>query len=79
MQKKNESQTLLIGGGNTNTAFVNTNLIDEIWVSIHPVLLGSGTKMFEGNSNAIKLDKYFEKDIGDGVVHVMYKLLKFKQ
>lgn len=43
---------LLIGGGKLNTEFLTRNLVDEIWLTINPIILGQGrpfisTKDFE--------------------------------
>ncbi len=33
---------LLIGGGKLNSEFLTRNLVDEIWLTINPIILGQG-------------------------------------
>lgn len=36
---------LLVGGGQTNTDFLQAGLVDELWLTIEPVLFGSGVRL----------------------------------
>ncbi len=36
----------LFGGAELTTAFVNSGLVDEFWLSVHPIILGSGKPLF---------------------------------
>src|SRR5690606_38761978 len=36
----------LFGGAELTTLFLNENLVDELWLSIHPILLGAGKPLF---------------------------------
>lgn len=40
----------LVGGGVINTIMLNAGIIDEIILSIHPVILGRGIKLFDGEA-----------------------------
>lgn len=42
------SQLLVVGGGKTNASFLKANLVDEIILDIHPIILGNGIRLFEG-------------------------------
>ncbi|HEY9049845.1 MAG TPA: dihydrofolate reductase family protein [Ohtaekwangia sp.] len=63
----------LFGGASLTAAFLNANLIDEIWLSIHPIILGQGKPLFEH----IKERKHFTlcetKQYNTGLVSVRYK------
>ena len=37
------------GGANLLTSFLERELIDELQLGVHPILLGSGKRLFEGN------------------------------
>lgn len=45
-QSKGHDNVLLAGGGATNGAFLKAGLINEIFLSVHPIALGDGTKLF---------------------------------
>jgi dihydrofolate reductase len=38
----------LFGGAELTTSFVNSDFVDEYWLSVHPVVLGSGKPLFQG-------------------------------
>ncbi|MCF8325970.1 MAG: dihydrofolate reductase family protein [Leadbetterella sp.] len=62
------------GGANTIQQFLNAGLIDEFFIHISPVLLGSGIRLFEG----MVKDKYdlqiVEVIPSDLSTHIRYKL-----
>jgi dihydrofolate reductase len=64
------------GGANTIQQFLNAGLIDECFIHIAPVFLGSGIRLFDG----IDKDKYDIKIIevipSNLVTHLKYKLTK---
>jgi dihydrofolate reductase len=73
-QSAKEKDIRIQGGANTIQQFLNAGLVDEFFIHIAPVFLGSGIRLFEG----IDKDKY---DIQiDGVIpsdlttHLRYKL-----
>ena len=64
------------GGANTIQQFLNAGLVDEFFIHIAPVFLGSGIRLFEG----IDRDKYELQIIdvipSDLTTHLKYKLTK---
>ena len=64
------------GGANTIQQFLNAGLIDEFFIHIAPVFLGSGIRLFEGIDNA-KYDLQIEEVIpSELTTHLRYKLTK---
>ena len=64
----------IMGGANTINQYLAAGLIDELWLHVAPVTVGSGTRLFEGVSN-LKLEPI--EISGTGVVtHIRYKVLK---
>ena len=64
------------GGANTIQQFLNAGLIDEFFVHISPVFLGSGIRLFDG----IDKDKY-DLQVAEVIpsnltTHLRYKLTK---
>jgi len=73
--EKGFEQIMLIGGMTLNTAFMEAGLIDEIWLSVHPLFIGEGktlTKQFESFQ---KLEFLGSTNLEDGLVQLRYKLL----
>lgn len=53
LEKKGYQQMLLAGGGEINSLFLNEGLVDEIYLTIEPVVFGKGKPLFaDGDFNA---------------------------
>lgn len=46
LKKKEGENIWLIGGGQINSILHNANLIDQMIISIHPIALGNGIRLF---------------------------------
>lgn len=75
-QSANGKDIRIQGGANTIQQFLNAGLVDEFFIHIAPVFLGSGIRLFEG----IDKDKYdiqiVEVIPSDLTTHIRYKLTK---
>ena len=64
----------LAGGAETVNQYLAAGLVDEIDVSIAPVILGAGERLFAGlNPNSLKLEQTRAVQ-APGVTHIKYKL-----
>ena len=64
------------GGANTIQQFLNAGLVDEFFIHIAPVFLGSGIRLFDGiDKNKYDL-KIAEVTTSNLVTHLKYKLIK---
>jgi dihydrofolate reductase len=64
------------GGANTIQQFLNAGLIDEFFIHISPVLLGSGIRLFESvdkNKYDLQIVEVIPSDL---TTHLRYKLTK---
>ena len=48
LYKKGVKKLLLEGGGGLNRSMLDTGLIDEIFVTVAPVIVGDGVNLIEG-------------------------------
>lgn len=46
-EEKGFTKIFLVGGMKTNTSFLSDNIIDEIWINIHPLIIGHGKYLFD--------------------------------
>ena len=77
LRSKGVKTAMLIGGGKTNTAFLKAGLIDEIWITIEPIILGSGHGLFQENKLSILLILFAAKKINRrGTLLLKYKVQK---
>jgi dihydrofolate reductase len=67
---------LVIGGGKTNAAFLEEGLIDEIFLSLHPKVLGDGIKLFDGGDIDVDLERLGVKQLEEGLVQLHYRVKK---
>lgn len=75
-EAQNCQQALLIGGGHTNSTFLKENLIDEIILDVHPLILGKGIKLFEDIEKLVNLERLSTISMDDGLVQIRYKVIK---
>jgi dihydrofolate reductase len=50
LKKQNGKDIWLVGGGEINTLMLNADLIDEMILSIHPIILAQGIPLFTDNA-----------------------------
>lgn len=65
---------LIAGGANTVNQYLAAGLIDELWLHIAPVTIGSGARLFEGVPN-LKLEP-IETSGTRLATHIRYRVLK---
>ena len=64
------------GGANTIQQFINAGLIDEFFIHIAPVFLGSGIRLFDGIDKDIYNMQILEIIPSDLTTHIRYRLAK---
>jgi len=74
--KKQEGQDVFVmGGGELAKSLFEADLIDEVGMNIHPVLLGSGIALFHEMKRQINLELIECKTFSDGCVLVSYRVI----
>ena len=76
LTRKGLKKLLVIGGGVTNSSFLRENLIDTLVLSIHPLILGEGIKLFEDIACEKSLTLVGTKTLNEDLVQVRYKVEK---
>lgn len=73
MLKKKHENIWLVGGGLTARTFLETGLLDEMVLTIHPILLGDGVPLFlKGNTKQLEMCE--SKTFDNGSIEVVYRL-----
>jgi dihydrofolate reductase len=62
----------LFGGASLTSSLLKAGLVDELWLSVHPLLLGSGKKLFEESDRRIRLTLLSSKNYETGLVSLRY-------
>ncbi len=63
----------LVGGAKLVDECLQAGLVDEIILSIHPVLLGRGTPLFRGNQPETALELVSHRAYHTGLVQLVYR------
>ena len=72
----NIERLMLVGGSKTNEAFAAAGKIDEIIVSIHPLLLGAGMPILGDYGEPLRLRLMSTQLIADSLVQNHYEVVK---
>lgn len=66
----------IMGGGILAHSLLLEDLIDEIGLNIHPVLLGAGIPFFHGLDRQLNLELREQKVLSSGCVYVRYRVVR---
>jgi dihydrofolate reductase len=72
VQQRSASDIWFFGGAELLEQFMRYQMIDELHLSIHPVLLGSGTPLFSGLSERYWWQLSDTKTYSTGLVQLIY-------
>jgi len=73
--EKKFEKVLLVGGGTINGSFLKENKINEIILSVHPLIFGNGIKIFQNAEIQKKIKiKHVEK-FDDQMVQLQYEVM----
>lgn len=65
----------LFGGAELANEFFRMKLIDELWISVHPIILGQGKPLFAGLKDRVKLELLSSKPYETGLLSLTYKVV----
>jgi dihydrofolate reductase len=69
------SEAILSGGGEINGLFATAGLVSEMFISIYPLTLGEGIRLFGSYSPQLKLE-LLSSQIKHGITQNHYKVVK---
>ena len=65
----------LLGGGEIVSLFLNADLVDEIILSVHPIILGKGIPLFNDIKKRVNLRLLESIPFKSGLVQLHYRIL----
>jgi dihydrofolate reductase len=74
LKKRRGKGICIMGGGELAKSLFDADLIDEIGLNIHPVLLGSGIPLFHPMKRRVNLELAELKRFKNGCVYVRYRV-----
>ena len=66
----------LFGGASLTESLMKEGLVDELWLSVHPILLGSGKKLFQEQDSRTQLTLLESKTYETGLVSLRYSVTR---
>ena len=64
----------LFGGASLTSSLMKEGLVDELWLAIHPIILGRGKPLFEDISERIHLEMISTKTYDTGLISTVYRV-----
>jgi dihydrofolate reductase len=64
----------LVGGGQINEVLLQAGLIDELIISIHPIILGEGRPLFAGRTERQDFTLTGTRPFDTGLVQLNYQI-----
>jgi len=62
----------LFGGASLTTSLINLGLVDEVWLAVHPLVLGGGKALFANLEKRIRLKLLNTRVYSTGLVLLKY-------
>ena len=75
LEARGYTEAVLTGGAQINSLFLQRGLVDEIWLTIEPLIFGKGIDLFEGVPFDLKATLVHFEPLNDlGTLHLRYSL-----
>ncbi len=68
-----EGDIWLFGGAELFNKFLDMDLVDELHLAVHPLLLGSGKPLFTSRDKIIRFELVESKSFSSGLVQLIYR------
>jgi dihydrofolate reductase len=65
---------MVMGGASVFQQFLKAGWLDEIWIHLIPILLGGGTRLFDGLDKSIDLERIQSAE-APGVTHLGFRII----
>lgn len=76
LERDGFQEVILAGGGETNGRLGQADLIDEAVLSIYPIILGAGIRLFGSWAGKLNLELIETNNLGKGVTQNHYRVIK---
>lgn len=74
IKNENGKDIWLFGGANLTTSLMNLNLVDEVWLAVHPVILSGGKPLFNRIQQRVNLKLFDTQTYSTGLVFLKYAI-----
>lgn len=74
LSERGFKKVFIIGGQATYTEFLQAGLINELWITIEPIVFGQGLTLFSELSNKVNLKLVKAEKLNANSIHLRYKV-----
>ena len=74
LKEQGVKRSWLVGGGELIASYLNEHLVEEVVVSVHPILLGHGVPLFPTSIPSTRLHLIGAESFDSGLVQLKYKI-----
>lgn len=74
IKKEKGKDIWLYGGGSLTASLMNLQLVDEVWLAVHPIILGSGKPLFSNIKERVSIKLLDTKTYSTGLVFLKYAI-----
>jgi dihydrofolate reductase len=74
LAQRGYTRAVLGGGGRTNSLFLQDDLIDEIWLTVEPLIFGGGIDLFAGVPFDRRTRLIHLEQLNPNTIHLRYSL-----
>ena len=77
LEGRGYSEAVMAGGAGANALFLKAGLVDEIWLTIEPLVFGTGIDLFRGTEFDLRASLISVEQLNErGTVHLKYMVNK---
>jgi dihydrofolate reductase len=77
LEERGYSEAVMAGGAGENTLFLKAALVDELWLTIEPLIFGTGIDLFNGAEFDLHATLISVEQLNEGgTVHLKYMVNK---
>lgn len=77
LEARGYSEAVMVGGAGANALFLKAALVDEIWLTIEPLIFGTGIDLFKGAVFDLRASLISVEQLNEGgTVHLKYRVNK---
>ena len=73
LESRGYTEAVLTGGAQVNALFLSAGLVDEVWLTVEPLIFGQGVDLFRGAELNVRARLIHMEQLNDGgTLHLRY-------
>lgn len=76
LEQAGYTEVAICGGASIYSMFMNAGVVDTLYITVEPIVFGSGVKLFQDLNETQKLELVIEKKLGEQAVVLEYNVIR---